>query len=221
LFYAPLILVFMLAFFGLLVLLFLLITVGAVSYAFDKIGLDPMTVFALLSACLIGSYINIPVYRLRNEALVMDQVVSVFGLRIHIPTTARPETVVAVNVGGAIIPCLIAFYLLVTTRYPFHALIGSAIVAGLSKWLARPVPGLGIAMPAFLPPIIAALIALMLAPAQAPMVAYISGTFGVLIGADLLNLKNLTALRAPVVSIGGAGTFDGIFLTGIIAVLLA
>jgi uncharacterized membrane protein len=53
------------------------------------------------------------------------------------------------------------------------------------------------------------------------MVAYISGTFGVLIGADLLNLKNLTALKAPVVSIGGAGTFDGIFLTGIIAVLLA
>jgi uncharacterized membrane protein len=220
-FYAPLILVFMLAFFGLLVLLFLLITVGAVSYAFDKIGLDPMTVFALLSACLIGSYINIPVYRLRNEALMMDQVVSVFGLRIRIPTTARPETVVAVNVGGAIIPCLIAFYLLVTTSYPFHALIGSAIVAGLSKWLARPVPGLGIAMPAFLPPIIAALVALMLAPAQAPMAAYISGTFGVLIGADLLNLKNLTALRAPVVSIGGAGTFDGIFLTGIIAVLLA
>jgi uncharacterized membrane protein len=211
----------MLAFFGLLVLLFLLIMVGAVSYAFDKIGLDPMTVFALLSACLIGSYINIPVYRLRNEALMMDQVVSVFGLRFRIPTTARGETVVAVNVGGAIIPCLIAFYLLVTTSYPFHALIGSAIVAGLSKWLARPVPGLGIAMPAFLPPIIAALIALMLAPAQAPMVAYISGTFGVLIGADLLNLKNLTALRAPVVSIGGAGTFDGIFLTGIIAVLLA
>ena len=53
------------------------------------------------------------------------------------------------------------------------------------------------------------------------MVASISGTFGVLIGADLLNLRNLAALRAPVVSIGGAGTFDGIFLTGIIAVLLA
>jgi uncharacterized membrane protein len=108
-----------------------------------------------------------------------------------------------------------------TTAYPFQALIGVVIVAALSKLLARPVPGLGIAMPAFLPPIIAALVGLMLAPDQAPMVAYIAGTFGVLIGADLLNLKDLTALRAPVVSIGGAGSFDGIFLTGIIAVLLA
>jgi uncharacterized membrane protein len=134
---------------------------------------------------------------------------------------ARRETVIAVNVGGAIIPCLTAVYLLATTRYPFQGLIGSAIVAGVSKWLARPVPGLGIAMPAFIPPIVAALAGLLLAPAQAPMVAYISGTFGVLIGADLANLKNLAALRAPVVSIGGAGTFDGIFLTGIIAVLLA
>jgi uncharacterized membrane protein len=53
------------------------------------------------------------------------------------------------------------------------------------------------------------------------MVAYISGTLGVLIGADLLHLRHLAALRSPVVSIGGAGTFDGIFLTGIIAVLLA
>jgi uncharacterized membrane protein len=94
-------------------------------------------------------------------------------------------------------------------------------VAAISKLLARPVPGVGIAMPALIPPILAALVALILAPAQGPMVAYIAGTLGVLIGADLLNLKNLTLLRAPVVSIGGAGTFDGIFLTGIIAVLLA
>jgi hypothetical protein len=102
-----------------------------------------------------------------------------------------------------------------------RAVLGIAIVAAISKRLARPVPGLGIALPAFIPPILSALMALLLAPAQAPMMAYISGTFGVLIGADLLNLRNLAGLRAPVVSIGGAGTFDGIFLTGIIAVLLA
>ena len=136
-FYAPLISLFMLAFFGLLVLLFLLIMVGAVSYAFDKIGLDPIAVFALFSACLIGSYINIPVHRLRNDAVMMDQVVSVFGFRFRIPTSARRETVLAVNVGGAIIPCFIAFYLLAATSHPFQALIGSAVVTGVSKWLAR------------------------------------------------------------------------------------
>jgi uncharacterized membrane protein len=220
-FYFPLVFFFMLALFGLLVLLFLLIMVGAISYAFDKIGLDPFAVFALFSACLIGSSINIPVRRMRNDGVMMDQVVSFFGFRFRIPTVRRPETVIAVNVGGAVIPCLIALYLLASTSYPLQALIGVAIVTAVSKLLARPVPGLGIAMPAFIPPIVAALVALILAPEQGPMVAYISGTFGVLIGADVLNLKNLRALRAPVVSIGGAGTFDGIFLTGIIAVLLA
>ena len=39
--------------------------------------------------------------------------------------------------------------------------------------------------------------------------------------ADLLNLKKISKLGAPIASIGGAGTFDGIFLTGIFAVVLA
>lgn len=220
-FYAPLLVLFMLGLLGLLVVLFIFIQIGAISYAFDKIGISPSLVFMLLLACLAGSYVNIPLYRMRNEAVMMDQVIAFFGLRFRVPTMARRETVVAVNLGGAIIPSLLAAYLLWHTSAPFPALIGIGVVAAVAKLLARPVPGLGIAMPALIPPIVAALVALILAPDQGPMVAYIAGTFGVLIGADLLNLKNLGSLRAPVVSIGGAGTFDGIFLTGIIAVLLA
>jgi hypothetical protein len=72
-----------------------------------------------------------------------------------------------------------------------------------------------------IPPLCAALVALILTPAQAPLTAYVSGTMGTLIGADLLNLHRIAGLRAPVASIGGAGTFDGIFVTGIVAVLLA
>ena len=56
---------------------------------------------------------------------------------------------------------------------------------------------------------------------QAAPPAYISGSLGTLIGADLLNLDKLQGLGAPVASIGGAGTFDGVFLTGIAAVLIA
>jgi uncharacterized membrane protein len=51
--------------------------------------------------------------------------------------------------------------------------------------------------------------------------AYIGGSLGVLIGADLTNLDKISGLGAPVASIGGAGTFDGIFVTGLFAVLLA
>ena len=50
--------------------------------------------------------------------------------------------------------------------------------------------------------------------------AYVSGVLGTLIGADLTNLGAIKKIGAPVASIGGAGTFDGVFLSGIIAVLL-
>jgi uncharacterized membrane protein len=83
------------------------------------------------------------------------------------------------------------------------------------------VRGLGIALPPFLPPILAAVASVIIAYEYAPVVAYISGTLGTLVGADLLNLKQIGKLGAPVASIGGAGTFDGIFLNGIFAVLLA
>ena len=66
----------------------------------------------------------------------------------------------------------------------------------------------------------AAIVAVMLDPDKAPALAYIGGTLGVLLGADILRLKDIGKLGEPVASIGGAGTFDGIFVTGIVAVLL-
>ena len=91
---------------------------------------------------------------------------------------------------------------------------------------ARPVRGLGIATPMFIPPIVAVLTTWLLAaiiggPQHNDAIAYVGGVMGTLIGADLLNLNKLGDLGAPVASIGGAGTFDGVFLTGIVAVLLA
>jgi uncharacterized membrane protein len=94
-------------------------------------------------------------------------------------------------------------------------------VALILHWLATPVPGVGIAVPVFLPAIATAVVALVLSRDNAAPLAYIGGSLGTLIGADLTNLDKVRGLGAPVASIGGAGTFDGIFLTGILAVLLA
>ena len=73
----------------------------------------------------------------------------------------------------------------------------------------------------FFPAIATAVVALVLSRDNAAPLAYIGGSLGTLIGADLTNLDKVRGLGAPVASIGGAGTFDGIFLTGILAVLLA
>jgi len=90
----------------------------------------------------------------------------------------------------------------------------------LAKILARVAPGKGVSLPAFLPPLLAALFALILTPDFAASTAFISGTLGVLIGADLLNLKKARS-GGGYLSIGGAGVFDGIFLVGIVSALLA
>jgi uncharacterized membrane protein len=131
--------------------------------------------------------------------------------------------VVAINVGGALIPTAVSIYLLSKSSISMIilSLIGVLAVALVTHMVARPVKGVGIATPAFIPPIAAAVAALILAPAQPRIIAYVAGTLGTLIGADLLNLSKIPKLGAPVASIGGAGTFDGVFLSGIIAVLLA
>jgi uncharacterized membrane protein len=88
--------------------------------------------------------------------------------------------------------------------------------------LARPVRGVGIAVPVLLPALAATAVALILRPAHATgTLAFICGTLGTLIGADVTHLRAIRKLDAPVVSIGGAGTFDGVFVTGVLAVLLS
>jgi len=129
---------------------------------------------------------------------------------------------VAVNVGGALVPTVVSAYLLwKVPSVTLYALLGVAVVALVTHLVARPVKGVGISTPVFIPPLVAALSAYLLLPAAPRVIAYVSGVLGTLIGADLSNLNRIPKLGAPVASIGGAGTFDGIFLTGIIAVLLA
>ena len=100
-------------------------------------------------------------------------------------------------------------------------LVATGCAAAVCYWLAYPIPGVGIALPTFVPAIAAAIVAWVLSRQYAAPLAYVAGSLGTLIGADLLNLGKVQGLGAPVASIGGAGTFDGIFLTGILAVLIA
>lgn len=131
------------------------------------------------------------------------------------------RTTVAVNAGGAIVPAAVATYLICHDHLRLSALFATLVVTALTFAVARAVPGVGIVTPALLPPLAAAVAAILIGGHAVPAVAYVAGTLGTLIGADVLNLPRIRSLQAPVVSIGGAGTFDGVFLTGLVAVLLA
>ncbi len=202
--------------------LLFLISIDLIGLAFRKLGFSPLYSVLLLFLSLIGSYMNIPVKEIASkEPLISGRVIDYYWFRYVIPPVeVERRTLIAVNVGGALIPVLVSVYLFTKVNLP-DLLLAVFIMTVLIHMLARPVLGLGIAVPALLPPVMAALLALTISPEQAPVIAYISGTLGSLIGADLLNLHRIPELRTPVASIGGAGTFDGIFLTGIISVLLA
>jgi len=220
--YVPLALPFFLFLVGLFVFLVILIQVRVLQYAYAKLGLSSSAALVLLLASLIGSYFNIPIAELPEREVRSGQVVDFFGMRYVVPlVTDWPTTVIAVNIGGAVIPTLLSLYLLLKNRIWSSAAVATLVVTFVCYSLAQPVPGIGIAIPSLVPPIIAATVALLVARANVAAVAYVSGSLGTLIGADLLNLGKVQGLGAPVVSIGGAGTFDGVFLTGILAVLLA
>ena len=221
--YSPLMLVMMLVFVLALVVVFIIVHVGLISYAFEKIGLPAEYMLSALLLSWFGSWVNIPLMQLRTDDPMQDGIiVSYFGQRYVIPRWRRPHTtVLAVNLGGAVVPSLLSLYLFTQSQAPFRVIIATAVVTLITHRLARPVSGLGITVPLFIPPLTAALVALLLVPQQAPLTAYVAGTMGTLIGADVMHLGKLSALGAPVASIGGAGTFDGVFVTGIIAVLLA
>ncbi len=222
-FFPPLLFIFVVLFFLILIFLFGLVHVGIMGYAFKKIGISPEYMFLLLFLSLFGSYINIPVKRMPCEPLLIERtVVNYFGFRFRIPTYVRKcESILAINLGGAIIPLCISLYLLLKSGALLPALVATALVSAVVYRLSKVVPGMGITVPVLIPPIAAAIAAMILSPSQSPCVAYIAGTMGTLIGADILNLGKIKGLNAPVASVGGAGTFDGIFFTGIMAVLLA
>jgi uncharacterized membrane protein len=214
-------------FFSILVALFvgllvILVVIGALRHAYLSLGVSPASAMLLLLGSLIGSYFNIPVAVLPPEQVESDKVIEFYGMQYTVPVVENlPGTVIAINVGGAVIPTVMSFYLLASRGLWVSGAIATAIVAIVLHWLADPVPGVGIAVPIFVPAIITAAVSLLLSRRDAAPLAYISGSMGTLIGADLTNLGKVAGLGAPVASIGGAGTFDGIFLTGILAVLLA
>ncbi len=214
--------------FALLFLLLLsiisLLFVGAIGIAFRQVGFSPQITILILVATFVRSYVNIPLLRLKAVVpIVREEYVSFFGMVFRVPQFDYEEftTLVALNVGGALIPTMVSIYLLWKAPSALlYALVGIFIVAAVTHLVARPVKGLGIATPAFIPPLAAALVAYLLPSGSPAILAYTSGVLGTLIGADITNLHRIPTLGARIASIGGAGTFDGVFLSGILAVLL-
>src|ERR1700730_7624503 len=193
-----------------------------------KLHLSPEAALLLMIAIIVGGLVTIPVKRIAREWVVRAHPLAVFGLGGLWPEMRRErrETIIAVNVGGCVLRTGLALYELLQLAAQGAPALWAVFIAGIVNiavcyFLARPVQGVGILLPCLVPASVAAVLALIFAPSEAVPVAYIAGVAGPLIGADLLHLKEIEQSAVGMASIGGAGTFDGIVLSGIVAAYLA
>ena len=219
---SPFSLIYLLIFLFLLGLVMMIAQLGIITFAFDKLGLQASSAALLLFGSLFGSAINLPLFTIKAERPDVPLAQLPRGLLTGFNRPFNGRTLIAINVGGCLIPVFFSLYLIRNNAIDWSDIIAAIlIVTFVANRFSRPVMGLGIAMPIFIAPLTAAVVALIINPQYSAPLAYIGGTMGVLIGADMMRLQNIRRMGVPIASIGGAGTFDGIFLTGIVAVLLA
>ncbi len=218
------------------VLLFLVLMpflfVDMMHTALMRLHLTPGAALLAVLAIFLGSLVNIPVYRFeREQVLRVPPSIAMWGPWWLSPQfqEVHYETIVAVNLGGCVVPVLIAVWQML-----FLAAAGSAVLLvtlyvtavniAVCYYVARPVPGIGIMMPGLISPLVSILLTWVFLPVDSverASVAFVAGVLGPLVGADLLHLKDISKIPTAILSIGGAGTFDGIVLSGLLAALLA
>jgi uncharacterized membrane protein len=140
---------------------------------------------------------------------------------------------VGISIGGALLPLLICGRLISSRRVPLpETMIGIIIVSFVAYFLTRAEEGVGIVADlewAFMPALAAGLYAIStfwMDMSRAAPLAYVSGVAGTIVGADIFHLAEVLAFDVPadetvILSIGGANIFDMVYLTGIVAVIVA
>lgn len=216
---------------GLMILLIPLLFLGVIGAAFTRLGFSWITAIAVVLLMLFGSYVNIPLYTIKREMVrVSPDTTSLYSA--DTPWSPAPvwDTLISINLGGAIIPICISLYLLYQAVHitgtsllvPVGA--GIAIVALVTFVSTRQIMGVGLRVPLIIPALTALLIGLLLfggAGIPATVLAFVSGTIGILLGGNLAQLHRIKALDVADVSIGGVGTFGAIFICCILPALIA
>ncbi|MCX8172218.1 MAG: DUF1614 domain-containing protein [Archaeoglobaceae archaeon] len=189
-------------------------------------GVDSEKSLLLFGMIVVGSMINIPLYERKGIELV--QRYEIFGFIYSVKS--KKKLVIAINVGGCVLPLILSMKLLhdvyefLNPLYLAGALLVSSTII---YWFAKPIVGVGIVIPMLIPPVVAMItsyIVVFLSEAPLlllPKVSFLVGVLSTVLGADVLHLREIERIGYGVISIGGAGTFDGIFLTGIFAVLFS
>jgi uncharacterized membrane protein len=217
---------------GLVIILIPLLILGVISLAFTRLGLSWLEALALVLMMLVGSFINIPLYRIHREMVRAIPVDPEGNGILVLPHSAMPvwEIRISVNLGGCIIPVCIAAYLVFQTAVVsgsslmIPVVLCAGIVSALSYIATREITGVGIRVPVLIPALTALLAGILFSGGTgltAMVVALAGGIIGTLAGGNLAHLFHVRDLEVPDVSIGGYGTFGAVFLCCILPALIA
>src|SRR5215204_5801658 len=80
-----------------LAVLVLLIELRAIEYAYERIGVSSRYLSLTLLATLLGSYVNIPLWRRGGRQSSRLREVRAFGVRWVVPVIESANTIVAIN----------------------------------------------------------------------------------------------------------------------------
>ena len=120
--YFPLAWPFILALFIIFVVIVALIELRILKYAYERMGVPPRYVLTILLLSLLGSAVNVPIAELPPETVVSDKRVERYGVHYVVPVVEEwPCMILAVNVGGALIPTLLSIYLAIQNQLYLRA----------------------------------------------------------------------------------------------------
>lgn len=215
----------------LVILLIPLMFLGIIGAAFTRLGFSWISAAAVVLLILFGSAVNIPFYTIKRDMVRMSS----GSVSMDDPFNSWPrqevwDTVISINLGGAIIPVCVAFYVLyaaypiITTSLVLPLLVGILGVSLITYASTRALPGVGLQVPLLIPALTALLIGLAFSGnvgISASVTAMVSGILGVLIGGNMAQLGKIKDLGVPAVSFGGSGTFGAVLFCCILPALIA
>ena len=218
-------------FIGLIILMIPLFVIGVIGAAFTRLGLSWIAALALVLLMLAGSFVNIPLYRIRRDmirAAPLDSAGNEMTYSFAVPPVW--DTVISVNLGGGILPVCIAAYMIYQTvmvtgtTLLIPVALCAALVIVISFLFTHEITGMGIRVPFFIPAFTALLAGLLLSGGTgliAAVTALAGGTLGTIAGGNIAHLLRVRDLEVSEVSIGGFGTFGAVFLCCILPALIA
>jgi uncharacterized membrane protein len=215
----------------LVILLIPLLILGMIGAAFTRLGFSWIAAVAVILFMLLGSFVNIPVYRIRRDVIRVahDDAHASGNGALWAPREVW-DTTISVNLGGAVIPVCISLFLLYRailitgTSLFVPVCTGILLVALIAFVSTRLVTGIGLRVPLIIPGLTALFTGLLFFSGtglSAAVTAFAGGTLGTLIGGNIAQLFRIRDLDVPDVSIGGAGTFGAVFLCCLLPALIA